>query len=108
MAVELVDRMGILVAIRPSPGMSDADIRSLRLADSYVRMQHFVRGSTCVPFQRLLGDVRRKFLQRIFAAFHGTLGSHLRDAFQEGSADVVSCVFLGLKHVGFFLSLNDW
>jgi hypothetical protein len=32
--------------------------RSLR-SDSYVRMQHFVRQSTYVPFRRFWGDVRR-------------------------------------------------
>jgi hypothetical protein len=33
-------------------------------------------------------------MQRLFAALHGTLGSYLRDAFQEGSADAF--VFFGL------------
>jgi hypothetical protein len=40
----------------------------------------------------LLGDVRREFMQRVSAARHGTLGSYLRDAFQEGSADAVACL----------------
>jgi hypothetical protein len=30
--------------------------------------------------------------RRLFAALHGTLGSHLRDALQEGSADAVACL----------------
>jgi hypothetical protein len=30
-------------------------------------------------------------MQCISAALHGTLGSHLRDALQEGSADAVVC-----------------
>jgi NAD-specific glutamate dehydrogenase len=88
---ELVDRLAILVAVRRFHGMGAADSRSLRF-ESYVRMQHFVRRSTYVPFRRFLGDVRREFMQRLSAAFHGTLGSYLRDAFQEGSADAVACV----------------
>jgi hypothetical protein len=52
-------------------------------------MQHFVRRTT-VPFRRFWGDVRREFMQRQSAALHGTLGSYLRDALQEGSADVVA------------------
>ena len=54
-------------------------------------MQHFVRRSTSLPFRRFLGDVRREFMQRLSAALHGTLGSYLRDAFQEGSSNVVAC-----------------
>jgi hypothetical protein len=38
----------------------------------------------------LSGDVRREFMQRRSATLHGTLGSYLRDAFQEGSADAVA------------------
>jgi hypothetical protein len=41
---------------------------------------------------RFLGDVRREFMQRLYAALHGTLGSYLRNAFQEGSADAVACL----------------
>jgi hypothetical protein len=58
MAVELVDRPAILVAIRRFPGMGAVYSRSLR-SDSYVRTQHFVRRSTYVPFRRSLGDVWR-------------------------------------------------
>jgi hypothetical protein len=36
-------------------------------SDSYVRMQHFVRRSTYVPFRRFLGDVRREFIQLFMA-----------------------------------------
>jgi hypothetical protein len=61
-------------------------------SDNYVRMQHFVRRSTSVPFRRFLGDVRRELMQRLSAALHGTLGSYLRDAFQEGSAGAVACL----------------
>jgi hypothetical protein len=32
-----------------------------------------------------------EFMQRLSTALHGTLGSYLRDAFQEGSADAVAC-----------------
>jgi hypothetical protein len=80
MAAELVDRLSILVAVRRFPGMGAGDSRSLR-SESYVRMQHFVRLSTSVPFRRFLGDVRREFMQRLSAALHVTLGSYLRDAF---------------------------
>jgi hypothetical protein len=44
------------------------------------------------PFAGFLGDVRREFMQRLCIALHGTLGSFLRDALQEGSADVVACL----------------
>jgi hypothetical protein len=81
MAAELVERLAILVAVRRFLGMGAADSRSLRY-DNYVRMHHFVRRTTYyVPFRRFLGDVRREFMQRRFAALHGTLGSYLRDAF---------------------------
>ena len=77
MAAELADRRVILVACRRFPGMGAADSRSLR-SDGCVRMQHFVRRSTSIPFRRFLGDVRREFMQRLFAALHGTLGSSPR------------------------------
>jgi hypothetical protein len=47
-----------------------------------------------LSFSTFLGDVRREFMQRLSAALHGTLGSHLRDALQEGNLDVVACLFL--------------
>jgi hypothetical protein len=93
MAAELVDRLAILVAVRRFPGMGAGDSRSLR-SHSYVRMQHFVRQSTFVPFRRFLGDVRREFMQHLSAALHGTLGSYLRDAFHEVSADAVACLLV--------------
>jgi hypothetical protein len=74
MATELVDRLTVLVAIRRFHGMGVADSRSLRSC-SYVRMQHFVRRTTYVPFRRFWGDVRRGFMQRLFAALRGILGS---------------------------------
>jgi hypothetical protein len=91
MAVELVDRLAILLAARRLLGMGGADSRSLR-SYNYVRMQHFVRRSTLVPFRPFLGDVRREFMQRLSAALRGTLGSYLRDALQEGIADAVACL----------------
>ena len=91
MAAELVDRLAIFLLVRRFHGMGAADSRSLRLY-SYVRMQHFVRRSTYVPFRRFWGDVRREFMQRLSAILHGTLGSYLRDAFQEGSDDAVACL----------------
>jgi hypothetical protein len=47
-------------------------------------MQHFVRPTTYVPFRRFGGNARREFMQRLFAALYGALGSYLRDALQEG------------------------
>jgi hypothetical protein len=57
-AAELVYRSAILVTVRRCLGMGAAESRSLR-SESYVRMQHFVRRSTGVPFRRFWGDVRR-------------------------------------------------
>jgi hypothetical protein len=89
MVAELVDRLAILVVVRRFHGMGAADSCSL-CSDSCVRMQHFVRRSTSVPFGRFLGDVRHEFMQSLSAALHGTMGSYLRDDFQEGSADAVA------------------
>jgi hypothetical protein len=61
MAAELVDRLAILVAVRRFHGMGTADSRSLRYG-SYVRMQHFVRRTTSIPFRRFWGDLRREFM----------------------------------------------
>jgi hypothetical protein len=58
MVVELVDRVAIVVAVFRLLGMVAADSRSLHL-DNYVRMQHFVRQTTCVLFRRFWGEVRR-------------------------------------------------
>jgi hypothetical protein len=54
MAAELVDRLAILVAIRRFLSMGVADSRSLR-SGCYVRMQHFVRRTTYVPFRSFWG-----------------------------------------------------
>jgi small-conductance mechanosensitive channel len=54
MANELVDRMAILVEVRRFLDMGATNSRSLR-SDTYVRLQHFVRRSTCVSFRRFWG-----------------------------------------------------
>jgi hypothetical protein len=74
MAAELVDRLAILVAVCRFLGMGATESRSLH-SDSYVRMHHFARRSSYVPFRRFGGDVRREFLQRLYDALHDTLGS---------------------------------
>jgi hypothetical protein len=63
MSTNSMNRLAILVVVRRFPGMGAAGSRSLR-SDSYVRMQHFVRRSTYVPFRRFWGDVRREVMQR--------------------------------------------
>ena len=102
MAVELVDRLAILVAARRFLGMGAAKSRALRF-DNNVRMQHLVGRFTCISFRCFLRDMRREIVQRLFAALHGTLGSYLRDAFHEGSADVVACPPVPSSGFGFFL-----
>jgi hypothetical protein len=79
MAVDLVDRLAILLIVRRFPSMGAADSRSLR-SESYARMKEFVRRFAYVPFRRFLGDVRREFIQRLSVALHGTLGFCPRDA----------------------------
>jgi hypothetical protein len=94
MEAELVYCLAILVGVRRFHGMGVGDSSSLR-SDSYLRMQHFiVRRTTHVPFGRFWGDVRRDVMQHIFAVLHGTLGSYLRDAFQEGSVDDGACLLV--------------
>jgi hypothetical protein len=44
-------------------------------------------------------------MQRLSATLHGTLGSYLRDAFQEGSADADAFLFLGLRFFPLFFFL---
>jgi hypothetical protein len=92
MAAELVYRHAILVASRRFHVMGAADFRELPYGN-YVRMLNFVvRRYHFVPFRRCLGDVRREFMRLFYGARHGTLGSYLRDALQEGSADAVVCL----------------
>jgi hypothetical protein len=91
-AVELVDRLAILVAVRGFLGMVAAPSRSLHL-DNYVRMQHVVCRSTYVSFLALLfggGGCAAKFNATYFAALYGSLGSYLCDALHVGSADLVA------------------
>jgi hypothetical protein len=83
MAAELIDRMVVLVAVRRFLGMGDADSRSL-CSDCYVRMQHFVRRTTSFPFRRFLADVRREFMQRLFAASSWYSGFLSPRRFAEG------------------------
>jgi hypothetical protein len=33
-------------------------------------------------------------MQRLSVSLHGTLGSYLRDALHEGSADIVACLLV--------------
>jgi hypothetical protein len=54
MAVELVDRLTIFLDVRRFLGIGAADSRSWR-SGSHVRMHHFVRRSTSIPFRRFLG-----------------------------------------------------
>jgi hypothetical protein len=91
MVAKLVYRLAILVVVHRFHGMGVADSLSLR-SDGYVCMQHFVRRSTSIPFWRLFWNVRRQFMQRLFGARHGTLGSSLCDVLQEGNADTLACL----------------
>jgi hypothetical protein len=54
------------------------------------------------------GNVRREFMQRLYVALHGTLGSYLRDTMQEGSANVVACVHVPRALVFFSFLLFAW
>jgi hypothetical protein len=91
MAAELVDRVNILVAVCRFPAMGAADSHSMGYG-GYVRMQRFVRRTTYVLLRRFWGDVRREFMQHLFAALPRNLGSYPRDALHEGNADVVACL----------------
>jgi hypothetical protein len=79
------------VADRRFPIIGLADFRSL-WSKSCSRMKEIVRRSTNVPFRRFLGDVRRELMQRLSVVLHGTLGSYIRDALQEGGAIYVACL----------------
>jgi hypothetical protein len=95
MADELVYRMAISVADRRFPVMGAADSRSLRF-DMYsisVCNISFV-APLLLLFDVFWGDMRREFMQRLFAALHSTLGSYLRDALHEGSVDAVACLLV--------------
>jgi hypothetical protein len=68
MAAELVDRLAILVAFRRFRGMGVADSRSLRF-ESYVRMHHFVRQTTYVPYRRFWGMFGESSCSVLFLLF---------------------------------------
>jgi hypothetical protein len=44
----------------------------------------------------------------MFAILHGTLGSYLRDALQEGNGDVVVCLLVPRAHVFSSFLLFAW
>jgi hypothetical protein len=72
------------------PSMGDVDSRSLRY-DNNVRMQHFVRPTTYVPFRRFGGMCDGNSCN-IFLLLFMVLGFYLRDALHEGCADAVACL----------------
>jgi hypothetical protein len=90
-AVELVDRLVILVAVRRFSSMGATDSRSLR-SECYVRMQHFVHAliyllcslSTFLGGCAPCGENSRNVFSAIL---HGPLGYYLRDALHKGNAD---------------------
>jgi hypothetical protein len=50
-----------------------------------------------------------EILQRLFAALHGTLGSYLRDALQEGSVDALACLPVPRAYVfSSFILFASW
>jgi hypothetical protein len=52
----------MLVEVRRFLGMGAVDSRLLLRYAKYVRMQHFVRRSTYVPFRPFFADVRRELM----------------------------------------------
>ena len=54
------------------------------------------------------GNVRREFIQRLSNALHGTLGSYLRDTFQEGNADADACLPIPRAYVFSSFLLFAW
>jgi hypothetical protein len=101
MATKLIDRLAILVEVRRFRGMGGTESRSLRF-NSYVRMQHFVRISTYVPFRRFWGDVRENlcnvFLLLFMALWVLTFAMRCRRAVLMLWP---AFLFLGLKSMGF-------
>jgi hypothetical protein len=77
MAAKLVDRLAILVVVHRFLDMGATDNRSLRY-ESYIRMQHFARRTTYVPFRRVGGDMRREFMQSLSTARHDTWGNEMK------------------------------
>jgi hypothetical protein len=72
LAINLFDRLSILVVVRCFPSMGAADSRSWR-SEGYARMKDFVRRSTYVPLRRFLGNVRHEFMQRLIIIHDGFL-----------------------------------
>jgi hypothetical protein len=74
----------------------------------YVRMQHFVRRSTYVPFllnsRQFLGDMRREFMPRLYAAFHMVLWVAISAMLCKRAVPMLwhAFMFFGLWHVGVF------
>jgi uncharacterized membrane protein len=60
----LVDRLGYLMDVRGFSSFGAAECRSTQ-SQSYARMKEFVRRSTCAPFRRFIGDVRREIMHRL-------------------------------------------
>jgi hypothetical protein len=89
MAVDLVDRLTVLVAVLRVPGMGVDD----SCFYNYVRMQHFVCRTTYVHDQHFWGMCGENSCN-VFSCSYGTLGSYLRDALHECSADVVACLLV--------------
>jgi hypothetical protein len=57
--------------------LGEADSSSLR-SETYACMEGFVRRSTYArPIIRILADVRREFMHRLYVALHGTLGCYI-------------------------------
>jgi hypothetical protein len=73
-------------------------------------MKQIARRPFYVPFRPFWGNLRRKFMQRLFDALHGTLGSYLRDALHEVNADGVACLPVprALVFPSLFLLSNWW
>jgi hypothetical protein len=105
MAVELVDRLAILMGDRRRfIGMGAADSRSLR-CDSYVRMYHIVRRSTCVPYIDGLGGICGDNSCTVFLLLFMLLWLPISVMLCKRALPMLWHVFLflGLRHVGFFL-----
>jgi hypothetical protein len=106
MVANLVDRVAILVAVRRFPNMGDTDSRSLR-SDSYVRMQHFLRRYTFVPFRRFLGNVWRDLSCNVSMPLFMVLWLLIFTRVCKRAVAMLwhASLLLGLRHVGGFLPI---
>jgi hypothetical protein len=105
MAAELADRLAIFVTVRRFPGMGVADSRSLR-SESYVRMQHFVRRTTSIPFGvflRMCGKSLCNVFLLLFMVLWAPISAMLcrRAVLMQWHA----FLFLGLRFFPFFFFL---